>query len=113
MKVTLRAGLATRTSRGRRRVALIGVAALAAAGLVAGVTQTAGALPQPSISSVQAKINSLTTQFNNANQQYDNAQQQLTAAKARLHTVNKQLASEESTYRVARQRVVLIADSTY
>jgi cell wall-associated NlpC family hydrolase len=113
MKVTLRAGLATRTSRGRRRVALIGVAVLAAAGLVAAVTQTAGALPQPSISSVQAKVNNLTTQFNKANQQYDDAQQQLTAAKARLRTVDKQLASEEATYRTARQRVVQIADSTY
>ena len=113
MKVTLRAGLATRTSRGRRRVALIGVAVLAAAGLVAAVTQTAGALPQPSISSVQAKVNSLTTQFNKANQQYDDAQQQLTAAKARLRTVDKQLASEEATYRLAQRRVVQIADSTY
>jgi len=103
MKVTLRAGLATRTSRGRRRGALIGVAVLAAAGLVAAVTQTAGALPQPSISSVQAKVNSLTTQFNKANQQYDDAQQQLTAAKA----------SEEATYRIAQRRVVQIADSTY
>ena len=113
MKVTLRARLATRTSRGHRRVALIGVAVLAAAGLVAAVTQTAGALPQPSISSVQAKINNLTTQFNKANQQYDDAAQQLTAAKARLRTVNKQLASEEATYRAARQRVVQIADSSY
>jgi cell wall-associated NlpC family hydrolase len=112
MKVTLRARLATRTSRGRR-VALIGAAILAAAGLVAVVTQTAGALPQPSISSVQAKINSLTTQFNRADQQYDSAEQQLTAAKARLRTVNKQLATEEATYRAARQKVVQIADSTY
>ena len=113
MKVTLRARLATRTSRGRRHIALIGAAILAAAALVAVVTQTAGALPQPSIPSVQAKINSLTTQFNRANQQYDSAEQQLTAAKARLRTVNKQLASEEATYRAARQRVVQIADSTY
>ena len=112
MKVTLRARLATRTSRGRR-VALIGAAILAAAGLVAVVTQTAGALPQPSISSVQAKINSLTTQFNRADQQYDSAEQQLTAAKARLRTVDKQLATEEATYRAARQKVVQIADSTY
>ena len=113
MKVTLRARLATRTSKGRRRVALIGVAILAAAGLVAVVTQTAGALPQPSITSVQAKIDSLTTQFNRANQQYDSAEQQLSAAKARLRTVNKQLASEEAIYRAARQKVVQIADSTY
>lgn len=113
MKVTMRVRLAARTSTGRRRIALIGAAVLAAAGLVAGVTQTAGALPQPSISSVQAKINSLTTQFNKANQQYDNAEQELTAAKARLRTVDKQLASEEAVYRAARQKVIEIADSSY
>ena len=113
MKVTLRARLATRTSSARGRIALIGVAVLAAGGLVAAVTQAAGALPQPSLSSVQAKINNLTTQFNKANQQYDNAEQQLTAAKARLRTVDKQLASEEATYRSAQRRVVQIVDSTY
>ena len=113
MKVTLRARLATRTSRARGRAALIGVAVLSAVGLVAAVTQTAGALPQPSISSVQAKINSLTTQFNNADQQYDNAEQQLSAAKARLRTVDKQLASQEATYQAARGKVAQIVDSTY
>jgi len=113
MKVTLRAGLATCTSGARRRAALIGVAVLAAAGLAVAVTQNAGALPQPSIPSVQAKINGLTTQFNQANQDYDNAAQQLSAAKSRLRTVDKQLASEEATYRAARQKVVVIANSEY
>ena len=113
MKVTFRAGLAARLSGSRRRAALVGVAVLAAIGLTTAVTQSAGALPQPSIDQVQAKINSLTSQFNQADQQYDNAQQQLTAAKARLATVNKQLASEEAVYKSAQQKVVQIADSTY
>ena len=113
MKVTFRAGLAARLSGSRRRAALVGVAVLAAIGLTTAVTQSAGALPQPSIDQVQAKINSLTSQFNQADQQYDNAEQQLTAAKARLATVNKQLASEEATYKSAQQKVVQIADSNY
>ena len=113
MKVTFRAGLAARLSGSRRRAALVGVAVLAAIGLTTAVTQSAGALPQPSIDQVQAKINSLTSQFNQADQQYDNAEQQLTAAKARLATVNKQLASEEATYKSAQQKVVQIVDSTY
>jgi peptidoglycan DL-endopeptidase CwlO len=113
LKVTLRAELAARLSGSRRRVALVGVAVLAAVGLATAVTPTAGALPQPSIDQVQAKINSLTTQFNKADQQYDSAQQQLTAAKARLATVNKQLASEEATYKSAQQMVQQIADSSY
>ena len=73
----------------------------------------AGALPQPSIDSVQAKVNNLTTQFNKADQQYDKAAQQLTAAKARLRTVNKQLASEEAKYKSAQRKVQQIADSSY
>ena len=113
LKVTFRAELGARLSGSRRRVALVGVAVLAAVGLVTAVTQTAGALPQPSIDQVQAKINSLTTQFNKADQQYDSAEQQLTAAKARLATVNKQLATEEATYKSAQQKVQQIADSTY
>jgi peptidoglycan DL-endopeptidase CwlO len=113
MKVTFRTGLAARLSGSRRRAALVGVAVLAAIGLTTAVTQSAGALPQPSIDQVQAKINSLTSQFNQADQQYDNAQQQLTAAKARLATVNKQLASEEATFKSAQQKVVQIADSSY
>ena len=113
MKVTLHAGLAARLSGSRRRAALVGVAVLAAIGLTTAVTQSAGALPQPSIDQVQAKINSLTSQFNQADQQYDNAEQQLTAAKARLVTVNKQLASEEAIYKSAQQKVVQIVDSTY
>jgi len=111
--VTFRAQLAARLSSSRRRSAVIGVAVVAAIGLTTAVTQTAGALPQPSIDQVQAKINSLTTQFNQADQQYDNAEQQLTAAKARLATVNKQLASEQAVYKSAQQKVVAIADSTY
>jgi peptidoglycan DL-endopeptidase CwlO len=113
LKVTFRAELAARLSGSRRRAALVGVAVLAAAGLVTAATQTAGALPQPSIDQVQAKVNSLTTQFNQADQQYDSAEQQLTAAKARLATVNKQLATEETTYKSAQQKVQAIADSSY
>ena len=111
--MTFRAELAARLWGSRRRAALVGVAVLAAVGLTTAVTQTAGALPQPSIDQVQAKINSLTTQFNKADQQYDSAEQQLKAAKARLATVNKQLASEEATYKSAQQKVQAIADSSY
>jgi peptidoglycan DL-endopeptidase CwlO len=113
MKFTLREGLATRPSRARRRAAAIGVAVLAAAGLVTAITQAAGALPQPSITQVQTKINNLTTQFNKADEQYDDASQQLTAARARLRTVNKQLATEEATYKAAQANVAEIVDSSY
>jgi peptidoglycan DL-endopeptidase CwlO len=113
MRVTFRAALAARLSGSRRRAAVAGVAAAAAIGLAITVTQVAGALPQPSIDQVQAKINTLTGEFNKADQQYDNAEQQLSAAKARLKTVDRQLTSEEATYKAAQRKVVQIADSTY
>lgn|SRR5450756_377767 len=112
MKVTLRTGLATRTSR-MHRVVLIGVAILMAGGLATAVTQGAGAQPQPTISEVQAKINSLTGQFNKANEQYDQVAQQLNAAKASLRLVNKQMAQDQAKYDAARRLVVQIAASSY
>jgi peptidoglycan DL-endopeptidase CwlO len=112
MKVTLRAGLATRTSK-MHRVALIGVAILMAGGLATAFTQGAGAQPQPTISEVQAKINGLTGEFNKANEQYDQVAQQLNAAKASLRRVNKQMAQDQAKYDAARRQVVQIAASSY
>ena len=113
MKVTLPTRLATPTMSRVHRMALIGVALLTAGGLVATVTQGAGAQPQPSISSVQAKVNSLTGQFDKANEQYDQVVQQLAAAKASLRQVNRQLARDQVRYQAAKRQAVRIADSTY
>jgi peptidoglycan DL-endopeptidase CwlO len=101
------------TFRGKRRIAVIGAAAVMAAGLATAVAQVAGAQPQPSISDVQAKINALTGQFDKANQQYDQVAQQLTAAKTRLKQVNKQMARDEARFEASRKLVVQIAASTY
>jgi cell wall-associated NlpC family hydrolase len=99
--------------RGKRRVAVIGAAALMAAGLATAVATVAGAQPQPSISDVQAKINTLTGQFNKANQQYDQVAQQLAAAKTRLKQVNRQLARDKAKFEASRKLVVQIAASSY
>lgn len=88
-------------------------AVLLAAGLAAGVTQAAGAQPQPSIAQVRATINDLTGQFNKANQQYDQVEQQLSGAKTRLKQVDEQLSRAQAEYEGARKLVVEIADSTY
>jgi len=112
MRLTLRMRLGNSTRR-PRRIAVLSVAVLLAAGLAAAVTQVAGAAPQPSIDQVQATINTLTGQFNKANQQYDQVETQLTAAKTRLKQVNRQLSREQSQYLAARKLVVQIADSAY
>jgi peptidoglycan DL-endopeptidase CwlO len=100
-------------TRGMRRVAVIGAAAVMAAGLATAVAQVAGAQPQPSISDVQAKINTLSGQFDKATAQYDQVAEQLTAAKARLKQVNKELARDKARFEASRKLVVQIAASAY
>jgi peptidoglycan DL-endopeptidase CwlO len=84
-----------------------------AGGLAVVATQTAGAAPQPSVSSVKGKINTLTGEFNKANQQYDQVEQQLSAANTRLKQVTKQLNRDQARFASARKLVVQIADSSY
>lgn len=108
----LRTRLGARTGR-TRRTAVLGAAVLLAGGLVAAVTQVAGAQPQPSIDQVRATINTLTGEFNKANQQYDQVEEQLGAADTRLKQLNRQLAGDQARYQAARRLVVQIADSSY
>ena len=96
-----------------RRTAAIGVAFLMACGLATGITQVAGAEPQPTIAQVQAEVNALTAKFNKAVEQYDATQQQLTAAKTRLRQVNKEMAADQGRYDAARMKVVQIANASY
>lgn len=92
---------------------MVGVAVVMAGGLAAAITQAAGADPRPSISQVQAKVNELTAEFDKAVQQYDQVAEQLTAAKGRLRQVDKEMATAQSRYDVARRAVVQIADASY
>lgn len=92
---------------------MAGAAFLLAGGLATGISQVAGAQPQPTISQVQAQVNALTAKFNKAVEQYDQVAQQLTAAKARLSQVNKEMARDQAKYDAARARVVQIANASY
>ena len=91
----------------------MGVAVVMAGGLAAVIAQRAGAQPQPTITQVQAEVNVLTAKFDKAVQQYDQVAEQLTAAKARLSQVNKEMATDQANYDVARVQVVQIADAAY
>jgi cell wall-associated NlpC family hydrolase len=92
---------------------VVGAAIVLAGGLAAGISQMAGAEPNPSISQVQAEVNVLTAKFNKAVQQYDVVAEQLTAAKSRLSQVNKEMAADQAKYNDSKLKVVQIADATY
>lgn len=90
-----------------------GAVLVLAAGVATGVSQLAGAAPQPSIADQKAKVNALQAKFDEAVQRYDQANTQLTAAKGRLAQVNKQVAAATAKYEATRKRVVQIASATY
>jgi len=92
---------------------VVGAAIVLAGGLAAGISQMAGAEPNPSISQVQAEVNVLTAKFNKAVQQYDAVAQELTAAKSRLSQVNKEMAADQAKYNDSKLKVVQIANATY
>ncbi|HXC80418.1 MAG TPA: NlpC/P60 family protein [Trebonia sp.] len=92
---------------------MVGAAIVLAGGLATGISQMAGAEPNPSISQVQAEVNVLTAKFNKAVQQYDAVAQELTAAKSRLSQVNKEMAADQAKYNDSKLKVVQIADATY
>jgi cell wall-associated NlpC family hydrolase len=97
----------------RRSVAATAGVLLLAGGLATGITQVAGAAPQPSVSQVQAKINTLTAQFNKAVEQYDVVAQQLTQAKSRLKQVNSEVTADKSKYNKSKVKVVQIANASF
>jgi len=104
--------LAAYVSKARRGV-VVGVAVLLVGGLAATIAGRAGAEPKPTITQVQAEIQTLTAKFNKAVEQYDKVAQQLTAAKARLHQVNKEMATAQASYTKSRKKVVQIVDASY
>src|SRR5487761_1215831 len=96
-----------------RRAAAALAAFLLAGGIATGISQAAGAAPQPTISQVQAQVNELTAKFNKAVEQYDQGAEQLTAAKGRLSQIDNEMAGDQAKYNAARLEVVQIANASY
>jgi len=88
-------------------------ALMMAGGLATGITQAAGAAPQPTISQVQARVKALTARYDKAVEQYDQVAGQLTAARARLAQVSRELAGDQAKYDGARAKVAQIASASY
>ncbi len=95
-----------------RRGAYLAVAILTTAGLLTSAG-AAGAVPQPSVSSVQAKVNKLTNQLNVLNQQYDVASQNLAAARQRQALVTKEITRDQAQFQYLRAQIGQIASFAY
>jgi peptidoglycan DL-endopeptidase CwlO len=96
----------------RQRVAAVTVAVFAA-GLLLGVTSSAGAAPAASISQVQAKLKRLQTQMDKLDQQYDKVKQQWVATNQRLQLINREIAADTRKFAGMRKEIARIGVTQY
>lgn len=96
----------------RQRVAIVAVS-VSAAGLLLGVTSSAGAAPAPTVSQVQAKLRSLEQKQGQYGQQYDQVKQELSSTNQRLALINSQISQENLRFGSMRQEISRIAVTAY
>lgn len=84
-----------------------------AAGLLLGVTSSAGAAPAPTVSQVQAKLKSLEQKQAQYGQQYDQVKQELANTNQRLSLINGQIAQDNKRFSAMRQEITRIAVTDY
>jgi len=91
----------------------LSVGLLATGALVMGVGGVAGAAPQPSAASVQARLTQLNKKAQTLDQQYDQAQQALASASQQFKLVNQQASRYQAAFNAKRKQVAQIADEAY
>jgi cell wall-associated NlpC family hydrolase len=96
----------------RHRVAAVTVTVFAA-GLLLGVTSSAGAAPALTVSQVQAKLKSLQTKTDQLDQQYGQVKQQWLATQQRLKLINKEIALDSGRFDKLRAEIGRIAVADY
>ncbi len=96
----------------RQRVAAVTVSVLAA-GLLLGITSSAGAAPAPTVSQVQAKLKSLELKLAQYGQQYDQVKQELASTDQRLALINSEIAQDNTRFAAMRQEITRIAVTAY
>lgn len=96
----------------RHRVAAVTVSVFAA-GLLLGVTASAGAAPAPSVGQVQARLKKLQTEMDKLDQQYVQVKQQWLTTKQRLQVVSKEIAADSVKFDAMRQEIGRIAVTAY
>jgi peptidoglycan DL-endopeptidase CwlO len=96
----------------RQRVAAVTVTVFAA-GLLLGVTGSAGAASAPTVSRVQAKLKSLQTKSDQLDQQYGQVKQEWLATKQRLGLLDTEVAADSVRFAGLRKGIDLIAVADY
>jgi peptidoglycan DL-endopeptidase CwlO len=96
----------------RQRVAAVTVTVFAA-GLLLGVTGSAGAASAPTVSQVQAKLKSLQTKTDQLDQQYGQVKQQWLQTKQRLNLIDKEIAADSVRFAGLREEIGRIAVADY
>lgn len=84
-----------------------------AAGLLLGVTGSAGAAPMPSVSQVQAKLTRLQTQVDKLDQQYDQVKQQWFTTKQRLQLIDREIAVDSRKFAALQAEIGRIGITQY
>jgi peptidoglycan DL-endopeptidase CwlO len=96
----------------KQRVAALS-AVVVAAGVILGVTGSAGAASTPSLSQVEAKVKALQTKANQLGQQFDQVKQEEAATNQRLTLIDKQISLDSVRFAALRQQIANIAISDY
>jgi cell wall-associated NlpC family hydrolase len=96
----------------RQRTAAVTVTVFAA-GLLLGVTSSAGAAPAPTVSQVQAKLKSLQTKTDQLDQQYGQVKQELQTTNQRLGLIDKEIAADSVRFAGLRDEIGRIAVADY
>ncbi|HUA40709.1 MAG TPA: NlpC/P60 family protein [Streptosporangiaceae bacterium] len=96
----------------RQRVAAVTVTVFAA-GLLLGVTSSAGAAPALTVSQVQAKLKALQTKEDQLDQQYGQVKQELQTTNQQLGLINKEIAADSVRFAGLRDEIGRIAVADY
>ena len=96
----------------RQRVAAVTVTVFAA-GLLLGVTGSAGAAPAPTVSQVQARLKSLQTKSDKLDQQYGQVKQELTSTNQRLGLIHKEISADSARFAGLQKEIDLIGVADY
>jgi cell wall-associated NlpC family hydrolase len=99
-------------SRGRGGIAVATVTVLAA-GFAAYSGATAGAVPRPTISQVQAEVNTLQAQIDKIGQQYVQVTQRVSAARGRLAAVRQQAGRDQAQFIAAQKKAAQVVVAAY
>jgi cell wall-associated NlpC family hydrolase len=96
----------------RQRVAVVTVSVFAA-GLLLGISGSAGAASKPTVSQVRAKLAKLESQSEKLDQQFDQVQEQLATTNKRLSLVDKQESAYNTRFSDLRLQIGRIAVTAY